>query len=69
MIGKPIHVIASPERPHEMRQILNRARRGKRIEHLETQRRRKDGHLIHVALTVSPILDESGRIVGLEGRA
>jgi PAS domain S-box-containing protein len=64
MIGKPIHVIASPDRPNEMRQILNRVRRGERIEHLETQRRRKDGRLIHVSLTVSPILDGSGRIIG-----
>jgi PAS domain S-box-containing protein len=64
MIGKPIHVLSSPDRPREMREILNRVRRGERIEHVETQRRRKDGRLIHIALTVSPILDERGRIIG-----
>ena len=64
MIGKPVNVIASPDRPEEMSEILERIRRGERVEQFQTQRRRKDGRLIHVSLTVSPILDESGRIVG-----
>jgi PAS domain S-box-containing protein len=64
MIGKPIHVIAAPDRPQEMTEILNRIRRGERIEHLETERRHKDGHIVWISLTVSPIYDESGRIIG-----
>ena len=44
--------------------ILERLRRGERIDHYETMRRRKDGTLINVSLTVSPIKDENGRIVG-----
>ena len=64
MIGKPIHVIAAPSRPDEMRQILDRIRRGERVEHYETERLRKDGRVIQISLTVSPIHDESGRIVG-----
>jgi PAS domain S-box-containing protein len=64
MIGKPIHVIAAPDRPQEMTEILDRIRRGERIEHLETERRHKDGHTVWISLTVSPIYDESGRIIG-----
>ena len=64
MIGKPIHVLSSPDRPREMGEILRPRPAGERVEQLETQRRRKDGRLIHISLTVSPILDERGRIIG-----
>ena len=64
MIGKPISVIAAPSRPHEMADILKRIRRGERIERHETERRRKDGAVIPILLTVSPILDKRGRIIG-----
>jgi PAS domain S-box-containing protein len=64
MIGRPIHVIAAPSRPKEMEEILDRIRRGERVEHYETERRRKDGRIVQVSLSVSPIHDESGRIVG-----
>jgi PAS domain S-box-containing protein len=64
MIGKPIHVIAAPDRPREMAQILDRIRRGERIEHFETERRHKDGRIVHISLTVSPIYDAKGRIIG-----
>lgn len=64
IIGKHVQVIASPDRPQEMSEILARIRRGERIEQFETLRRRKDGRLIHVSLTVSPIQDKAGRIVG-----
>src|ERR1700680_1709031 len=49
-------------RPGEMARILDRIRRGERIEHHETERVRKDGRIIQVSLTVSPIHDEAGRI-------
>ena len=44
--------------------ILERIRRGEPIEHYETVRRRKDGSLLNISLSVSPVFDEHGRIVG-----
>lgn len=64
MIGKPIAVIAPPDRSKEMPEILERIRRGERVEHFESVRRAKNGRLVNVALTVSPIKDSSGKIVG-----
>ncbi len=64
IVGKPVSMLAAPERINEMPQILDKIRRGERIEHYETVRRRKDGQIIHVSLTISPIRDELGRIVG-----
>ena len=65
MIGKPISLLLSPERPNEMDEILAKIRRGERVEHFETVRRRKDGSFIHVSLTVSPIYDETGKLIGV----
>ncbi|HJU18726.1 MAG TPA: PAS domain S-box protein [Stellaceae bacterium] len=64
MIGRPIAILAAPGRACEMPRILARIGRGERIAHFETERRRKDGHVIPVALTVSPIRDAEGRIIG-----
>jgi PAS domain S-box-containing protein len=64
MIGKSINAIAAPSRPRELTQILGRIRRGESVEHYETERMRKDGRVIQVSLTVSPIHDEKGKIVG-----
>jgi PAS domain S-box-containing protein len=64
MIGKPIAVIAAPDRLDEMPQILERIKGGERIDHYETVRKAKDGRLVNISLTVSPIHDEEGRIVG-----
>jgi PAS domain S-box-containing protein len=64
MIGKSIDAIAAPSRPRELTQILGRIRRGESVEHYETERMRKDGRVIQVSLTVSPIHDEKGKIVG-----
>jgi two-component system CheB/CheR fusion protein len=63
-IGSPIWILAPPDRKNEMPAILERIRRGEKVEHYETVRRRKDGTLINISLTVSPIHDEKGRIVG-----
>jgi two-component system CheB/CheR fusion protein len=63
-IGSPIWMLAPPDRKNEMPAILERIRRGEMIEHYETIRRRKDGTLIDISLTVSPILGEKGQIVG-----
>ena len=63
-IGQPITLIAAPERLEEMPQILERIKQGERVEHYETLRRTKEGQVVQVSLTVSPIHDASGRIIG-----
>ncbi len=63
VVGKPISILAVPEQ-NEMPDILGMIRRGDRVDHFETRRRRKDGSIIDVALTVSPVRDSSGTIVG-----
>lgn len=65
MVGKPILTIIPDDRQGEEFDILSRLRRGERIDHFETIRRRKDGSLIHVSVTISPVRDASGRIVGV----
>jgi PAS domain S-box-containing protein len=64
MIGRPIAILAAPDRENEMPAILESIRRGEKVDHYETVRRRKDGSLVDISLTVSPIRDETGRIVG-----
>ncbi len=64
VIGKPIAILVPPNRPNEVPQILERIRRGEQVEHYETVRIRKDGSRLTVSLTVSPIKDAGGRIVG-----
>jgi PAS domain S-box-containing protein len=64
MIGKPINLLIPADRPDEEPSILQRIRRGERIEHYETVRRRKSGELIDISLSVSPLADETGKIVG-----
>ena len=64
VIGKSITIIIPQDLQAEEPQILQRIRRGERIDHFETVRRRKDGRLLDISLTVSPIWDEHGRIVG-----
>jgi PAS domain S-box-containing protein len=64
MIGQPIAMLVPPEHPNEEPQILERIRRGERIDHYETNRRRKDGKIIDVSVTISPIRDRIGRIIG-----
>ena len=63
-VGRPVTMLMPPERVDEEPGILARVRRGERIEHYETVRRRKDGSLIDISLTVSPMRDATGRIVG-----
>jgi PAS domain S-box-containing protein len=63
-IGKSILILIPPERHGEEQEILSRIRAGKRIDHFETVRQRKDGKRINISLTVSPIKDESGNIIG-----
>src|ERR1700686_331985 len=63
-IGKPITMLIPEQHRDEEAQILERIRSGERIDHFETVRRRKDGSLVSISLTVSPITDDAGRIVG-----
>ena len=64
MIGRPIAILAAPDRENEMPAILESIRRGEKVDHYETVRRRKDGGRVDISLTVSPICDDTGRIVG-----
>jgi PAS domain S-box-containing protein len=63
-IGKPNLVLVPPERHGEEQALLARIRRGERVDHYETVRRRKDGCLIDVSLTISPVKDLDGKIIG-----
>jgi len=64
MLGQHITKIIPIDRRDEETEIIERIKRGERVEHFETQRQRKDGTLVDLALTISPIKDNSGRIVG-----
>jgi len=64
IVGKPVLLLIPEELHPEEERILSRIRRGERIDHFETRRRRKDGRLLHVSLSVSPLRDSQGRIVG-----
>ena len=63
-VGQSITLIIPPERHDEEHGILARLRRGERIEHFETVRVAKDGRRIDISLTVSPVLDHDGRVIG-----
>ena len=64
MIGQPIYIIVPPERRTELASSVRRVTEKQRIEHFETVRRRKDGQLIDVSVTISPVKDATGKIVG-----
>jgi PAS domain S-box-containing protein len=64
MVGKSIRKIIPDDRQREEDTVLSRIRRGERVEHFETVRQRKDGSLVSVSLTVSPIRGPDGTILG-----
>ena len=64
MIGQPITRIIPPELHQEEKQILVRLHRGERIQHYETVRLAKDGRRVDISLTVSPLFNQSGKVVG-----
>ena len=64
VIGRPVTLLLPPERLQEEEQILARVRSGRRVEHMETVRVTKDGRRIDISLTVSPVKDRKGRIIG-----
>lgn len=63
-VGRPITMIIPMDRADEEPSILSRIRRGEHIDHYETIRRRKDGSLIEISLSVSPIRNRAGRVIG-----
>lgn len=64
VVGKSISVIIPDSRPNEMNEILDRLKRGERIDHFETSRVRKDGSLVYVSVSISPLRDGSGTLIG-----
>ena len=63
-IGQPITIVIPQDRQDEERTILTRIRRGERIDHFETVRQHKHGSLIVLSLTISPVKNAAGKIVG-----
>jgi PAS domain S-box-containing protein len=63
-IGQTIHMIVPPELRDQERLILERLRRGERVEHLEVARLRKNGSRVHISVTISPVYDRHGHIIG-----
>ena len=63
-IGQHISMLAAPDRVDEIPNIIERISRGERVDHYQTKRRTKDGRILSISLTVSPIRDATGTIVG-----
>ncbi|HEY3664009.1 MAG TPA: PAS domain S-box protein [Chthoniobacterales bacterium] len=64
VIGKPINLLIPEDRQHEEEVIIEKIQRGESVKHFETRRKRKDGRLIDVSVTASPIKDEKGNVIG-----
>jgi PAS domain S-box-containing protein len=64
VIGKPVSILIPPDRQHEEPDILQRVGRGVHIDHYETVRVRKDGTLVDISLTISPLRNAQGEVVG-----
>ena len=65
VFGKSITIIFPSDRLEEEASILSQIGRGERVDHYETARRRKDGQIIHVSVTASPIRNASGKVTGV----
>jgi PAS domain S-box-containing protein len=65
LIGRPVRMLIPPERQSEEDEILRRIRAGERVEHFETIRMTKDGQRRHISLTISPVRDAAGTIIGV----
>lgn len=64
IVGQPVTLLFPPDHHNEFRDIMERIRRGERVEHYETTRVHKDGSLLTVSVTISPIKDSRGTIIG-----
>jgi PAS domain S-box-containing protein len=67
IVGQPITLLFPPDRQNEFTQIMERIRRGESVKHYETTRVCKDGNYVHISLTISPIKNSSGTIIGSSG--
>jgi len=63
-IGQPVSMLVLPGEEDEIPRILDRLKRGESVNHFQTKRRTKAGDIVTVSITVSPIIDESGQLVG-----
>ena len=63
-LGQPITILIPPDRLDEEPQIIARIKKGERVDHVETVRRHKDGRLVDISLTISPVRDSAGTIIG-----
>lgn len=63
-LGRHISLIIPPERLEEETYIIGEVSKGRKVDHFQTVRMAKDGHMVPISLTVSPILDENGKIIG-----
>jgi PAS domain S-box-containing protein len=64
IIGRNVSIIVPPDRPNEVSDMLGRLKRGEHVEHFETKRLTKEGKVLDIALTISPIKDSAGAIIG-----
>jgi PAS domain S-box-containing protein len=64
MLGRDIAILIPPDRPHELEDILARVRKGEVVKGLPTERLRKDGAIVPVSVTVSPVVDNDGTVIG-----
>lgn len=64
VIGKPVSILMPPEKEDDFPYIMHQLQEGNRIEHYETKRKTKDGRVLDVSITVSPIRDSQGNIIG-----
>jgi PAS domain S-box-containing protein len=64
VVGKPITILIPPDRQDEEPRILERIRRGERVDHYETVRMRKHGSRVDISLTISPVKNTEGKIIG-----
>src|SRR5262249_33229969 len=63
-VGRHISLITPAARAHEKDHIISELKAGRRVAHFDTLRLRSDGEIVHVSLTISPIKDEAGRVIG-----
>src|SRR6185369_10370243 len=64
IVGRNVTLLMPPDLPNEEHEILLKLQRGEKVDHFETHRMAKDGRILHVSLTISPLRDRNGRIVG-----
>ncbi len=64
VIGKPVSILMPPEKSSDMPMILSRIKRGESVDHFQTQRMTRDGRIIEVSVTVSPVMDSDGNVIG-----